>query len=246
MRTLALDVHARFAEVALHEEGEIRRVGQVATRDLPAFAESLAPEDHVVIESTSISWAIVDLIAKHAGRVTISNPMQTKAIAQAKVKTDKVDAKVLAQLGAADFLAEVWVPDQGTRALRRRCAQRQALVRERTAHRVRIHAILQRNLVEAAGHRCLRQEGPAPARGRPAARARARAGRRGPAPARRHRGGDRRGRAPARARGACLDRRAAAHDDPRRRSDDRARPGGGNRRRGALSLAPPPGRLPGA
>jgi transposase len=148
MRTLALDVHARFAEVALHEEGEIRRVGQVATRDLPAFAESLAPEDHVVIESTSISWAIVDLIAKHAGRVTISNPMQTKAIAQAKVKTDKVDAKVLAQLGAADFLAEVWVPDQGTRALRRRCAQRQALVRERTAHRVRIHAILQRNLVE--------------------------------------------------------------------------------------------------
>ncbi len=104
MRTLALDVHARFAEVALHEDAEVRRVGQVATKDLPAFAESLGPEDHVVIESTSISWAIVDLVAQHAGRLTISNPMQTKAIAQAKVKTDKVDAKVLAQLGAADFL----------------------------------------------------------------------------------------------------------------------------------------------
>ncbi len=101
-----------------------------------------------MIESTSISWAIVDLIAQHAGRVTISNPMQTKAIAQAKVKTDKVDAKVLAQLGAADFLAEVWVPDRETRALRRRCAHRQALVRQRTAHRVRVHAILQRSLVE--------------------------------------------------------------------------------------------------
>ncbi len=148
MRTLALDVHARFAEVALHENGEVRRVGRIATKDLPAFAESLATEDHVVIESTSISWAIVDLIAQHAGRVTISNPMQTKAIAQAKVKTDKVDAKVLAQLGAADFLAEVWVPDRDTRALRRRCAHRQALVRQRTAQRVRVHAILQRNLLE--------------------------------------------------------------------------------------------------
>lgn len=150
MRTLALDVHARFAEVAVNEDGELRRIGRIATKDLPAFAGSLSPEDHVVLESTSISWAIVDLIAKHAGRVTISNPMQTKAIAQAKVKTDKVDAKVLAQLGAADFLAEVWVPDRETRALRRRCAHRQALVRERTAHRVRVHAILQRNLVELA------------------------------------------------------------------------------------------------
>ena len=150
MRTLALDVHARFAEVAINEEGEVRQAGRVATKDLPAFAQSLSSDDHVVLESTSISWAIVELITKHAGRVTISNPMQTKAIAQAKAKTDKVDAKVLAQLGAADFLAEVWVPDRATRALRRRCAHRQALVRERTAHRVRVHAILQRNLVELA------------------------------------------------------------------------------------------------
>jgi hypothetical protein len=42
--------------------------------------------------------------------------MRTKAIASAKVKTDKVDAKALAQLGAADFVAEVWVPDVPTRA----------------------------------------------------------------------------------------------------------------------------------
>jgi hypothetical protein len=52
-----------------------------------------------VLESTSMTWAIAELLAEHAGRVTVSNPMRTRAIASAKVKTDKIDAKVLAQLG---------------------------------------------------------------------------------------------------------------------------------------------------
>jgi transposase len=148
MRTVALDVHKRFAEVAVHEEGEVRRLGRVETKDLRRFAESLGPEDQVVMESTSVSWAIAELLAGHAGRVTISNPMQTKAIASAKVKTDKVDAKVLAKLGAADFLPEVWTPDGGTRALRRRLAHRSSLVCQRTRLRNQVHAVLARNLVE--------------------------------------------------------------------------------------------------
>ena len=147
MRTLGLDVHKTFIEVALHEAGSVSRVGRVAIKDLSVFAESLAPTDHVVLESTSVSWAIVDVLAKHAGRVTVSNPMKTKAIASAKVKTDKVDARVLAQLGAADFVAEVWVPDGETRALRRRVAHRAGLVRQRTALRNQIHGVLARNLV---------------------------------------------------------------------------------------------------
>lgn len=147
MRTVALDVHKRFAEVAVHEDGEVQRVGRIKTEDLEAFAQSLGPEDHVVLESTSMTWAIAELLAAHAGRVTVSNPMQTKAIACAKVKTDKVDAKVLAQLGAADFLPEVWAPDAKTRALRRRIAHRATLVRGRTRLRNQIHAVLARNLI---------------------------------------------------------------------------------------------------
>ena len=147
MRTFALDVHKNFSEVAVHEGGQVRRVGRFETRDLRAFAAALEPTDHVVLESTSVSWAIVDLLAEHAGKITMSNPMQTKAIAQAKVGTDKVDAKVLAKLGAADFVAEVWVPDTETRALRRRVAHRASLVRQRTALRNQVHAILARNLL---------------------------------------------------------------------------------------------------
>ena len=51
VRTVALDVHKRFAEVAVHEDGVVRRLGRVETRDLQAFAETLGPDDHVVLES---------------------------------------------------------------------------------------------------------------------------------------------------------------------------------------------------
>jgi transposase len=148
VRTVALDVHKRFAEVAVHEDGVVRRLGRVETRELEVFAESLGPDDHVVLESTAFTWAIAELLGRHAGRVTVSNPMQTKAIASAKVKTDKVDARVLAQLAAADFLPAVWAPDPATRALRRRVAHRASLVRQRTRLRNQVHAVLARNLLE--------------------------------------------------------------------------------------------------
>jgi transposase len=111
VRTVALDVHKRFAEVAIHENGALRRLGRIETGQLGLFAQSLGPGDHVVLESTAaMTWAIAELLAEHAGRVTVSNPMRTRAIASAKVKTDKIDAKLLARLGAADFLPEVWAP----------------------------------------------------------------------------------------------------------------------------------------
>ena len=46
--------------------------------------------------------------------MVVSNPRKTRAIAEAKAKTDKVDARILAQLLAADFLAETWVADDQT------------------------------------------------------------------------------------------------------------------------------------
>jgi transposase len=51
MRTVALDVHKRFAEIAVHEDGGLRGLGRIETSQLRAFADSLGPEDHVVLES---------------------------------------------------------------------------------------------------------------------------------------------------------------------------------------------------
>src|SRR5215207_1064243 len=148
-RCFGLDVHREFAQVAIWQDGQVRQAGQVAAtpEGLRLFADSLAPTDEVAIEATCNTHAIAKLLEPRVARVVISNPQKTRAIAEAKVKTDKVDAAVLAQLLAADYLPAVWLADDATHALRRQVARRAHIVRQRTRLKNQVQAILHRNLV---------------------------------------------------------------------------------------------------
>src|SRR3954453_10433902 len=148
-RCFGLDVHREFMQVAIWQDGLVRQAGQVPTTPeaLQMFADSLAPTDEVALEATGNTHAIVRLLEGRVARVVVSNPMKTRAIAEAKVKTDKVDAAILAQLLAADYLPAVWVADEATQALRREVARRAHLVRQRTRLKNQVQAILHRNLV---------------------------------------------------------------------------------------------------
>ena len=79
----------------------------------------------------------VRVLEPYVAQVIVANPMQVKAIAHARIKTDKIDAGVLAQLQASGFLPEVWVPDAATERLRRLVARRNQVVRHRTRVRTR-------------------------------------------------------------------------------------------------------------
>jgi len=70
------------------------------------------------------------------------HPLQCKAIASARLKNDKVDAAILAQLLRADLLPEAWIAPPPVRELRALVRHRIQLVRLRTLLRNRIHAIL--------------------------------------------------------------------------------------------------------
>src|SRR5829696_6933353 len=148
-RCIGLDVHREFAQVAIWQGGLVTQAGRFPTtpEGVRAFAEDLGPADEVALEATGNTWAIATLLASRAGRVVVSNPAKTRAIAEAKVKTDKVDAEILAQLLAADYLPAVWRPDPATAALRRQVLRRAHLVRQRTRLKNQVHAILHRNLV---------------------------------------------------------------------------------------------------
>src|SRR4051812_1331626 len=113
-------------------------------RGLRRFADSLAPSDEVTLEATCNTHAIAKLLAGRVARVVISNPQKTRAIAEAKVKTDKVDAAVLAELLACDYLPSVWLADDQTHALRRQVARRAHIVRQRTRLKNQVQAILSR------------------------------------------------------------------------------------------------------
>ena len=85
-------------------------------------------------------------------RVIVANPLQVKAIAHAQVKTDKIDAGVLASLRAANFLPEVWLPDADTERMRRLVARRNQVVRHRTRIKNEVHAILHAHLIPPCPH----------------------------------------------------------------------------------------------
>jgi transposase len=148
MRSIALDVHRDFCEVAIKEGGEVRSAGRIKTsaEELELFAQSLAPTDQVALEASGPALRIARLLEPHVSRVVIANTRKVRAIAEAKVKTDKVDARTLCELLAAGYLPEVFGPDEEIRALRRRLARRAALVRQRTRAKNELHAVLARNL----------------------------------------------------------------------------------------------------
>jgi transposase len=121
--------------------------GRVLTTSaaLELFARSLAPTDRVALEVTGNAAEIARIIRPHVADVVVVSPHDT-AIGRARAKTDRLDARTLAKLLAAGELDAVWMPDEDTRAMRRRLSQRSQLVRSRTRAKNEIHAVLIRRL----------------------------------------------------------------------------------------------------
>ena len=116
-----LDVHKNFIQICrLDEQGRNRCDFRIAADHdaIALFAQGLSENDAVVLEATFHSWAIWSLLQGHGARVVVANSMQVKAIAHARIKTDKVDAHILAQLLRADFIPEVAMPEDKTWELR--------------------------------------------------------------------------------------------------------------------------------
>ena len=115
------------------------------------LAAELREGDVVALEVTTNSTSIARLLRDNSkARIIISNPIKTRVIAEAKIKTDKIDARVLGELARAEYLPEVWLPDEDTESLRQFISDRISLVRRRTESKNTVHSVLHRNLVSQA------------------------------------------------------------------------------------------------
>jgi hypothetical protein len=93
------------------------------------------------MESTGNLWLrIYESLEDH--NVSLANPLKTKAISESRIKHDRLDASVLAELAMADLVSECYVPDRNTRDVRDLVQHRIELVKDRTRHKNRIHSIL--------------------------------------------------------------------------------------------------------
>jgi transposase len=146
-RSIGLDVHRDFCEVAIAEDGSVRSAGRVETTPeaLELFARSLGADDRVALEVTGGAWEVARILGPHVEGVIVVSPDDT-GIRQARAKTDRLDARTLAKLLAAGELDAVWMPDERCRVMRRRLARREQLLRARTRAKNEIHAVLVRRL----------------------------------------------------------------------------------------------------
>lgn len=153
-RIIGLDIHRTFAEAVVWQNGKLKRLGRVDMRRdlLAAFAATLSNSDVIVVEATGNASAVAAVLAPHVERVVIANPKQVRVIAYAKIKTDIIDAGVLAQLYATGFLPEVWVADEATQALRRQVTRRNQIVRQRSRLKNIIQSILHAHLIPPCPH----------------------------------------------------------------------------------------------
>jgi len=147
-RYIAFDIHKHYAVVAaVDREGQVLlKPRKVTNEQLLDWATAhLFAEDMVVIESTSNAWHVYDLLAPLVAEVKVANPIRIKQIAEARTKTDKRDALILARLLAANLIPEVWVPPVHVRELRQLVSQRRRLVEMHTKVVNRMHSVSHRH-----------------------------------------------------------------------------------------------------
>lgn len=151
LRFVGCDVHKRTAVFTiLLQDGTLLATYSVpVTREaLKTFAQrQLSSGDRLAMEATTNTWAVAGVLRPFVKEIVIGNPLKVRAIAEAKIKTDKVDSRVLAELLRCEYLPVVWQPDPETQRLRRLTHRRAALVSDRTRLKNRLHAILHHTLV---------------------------------------------------------------------------------------------------
>lgn len=142
---VGIDYHTKFAVATrMDKDGVILGEEKITnTKDaLRGYLSQLPAESKVVLEATNNWYAFVEWTHDLPIKVTLAHPSKTKAIASARIKTDTIDSKILADLLRSNFIAESYLAPQKIRDVRELVRYRTTLVRIRTQFITRIHSVL--------------------------------------------------------------------------------------------------------
>jgi transposase len=142
---VGIDVHRKRSQVAVVTgDGKVQ-----VNRNVVNGAEPVLkligglPAGTPVASGAAYGWGwLVELLEDNGSGPHLVHPLRCKAIASARLKNDKVDAAILAQLLRADLLPEAWIAPKPVRQLRAQLRHRASLVRLGTQLRNRIHAVV--------------------------------------------------------------------------------------------------------
>jgi transposase len=144
-----VDYHKSFSYLTtMNDKGEI--IGQKklpSNGEIVDFLKEFDEEMKVAIEATPSWYWLYDCLEDQGFEVKLSHPLKTKAIAYAKVKTDKVDSATLAHLLRSNLLPLSYVPEKPVRLNRELLRYRASLVRIQSEVKNKIHTVLAKNNV---------------------------------------------------------------------------------------------------
>jgi transposase len=119
---VGLDVHRKLV-VATAVDPLGKRVRQSSfgpdPNELTEFLGRLPKPVKVVLESCSVWERYYETAVSTGATVVLSHPRTTRLIAEASIKTDKVDSAALARLLRLDSIPLAYVPPPNIRALRK-------------------------------------------------------------------------------------------------------------------------------
>lgn len=150
---VGIDVHKRFCYATMLDEHGNKMDEYKFQNNEDSFdelIEKIGENSKVVVEASSVSIPLYDYLDEGGFDVMVAHPLKTKAIADAKIKTDKIDSKILADLLRADLIPESYMPNKDVRDMRALVSHRVSMVRQRTALKNRIHAVLAKEGIQSS------------------------------------------------------------------------------------------------
>ena len=148
-RYVGIDVGKQKCAVAImDQEGFVidEFVFENSYEGIEQMAHKLSMDDKVVMESTANYWLnLYNILDRKHIEVVLANPLKTKAIAWAKIKSDEIDARMLAHLLRSNLVAESYVLPEDLREIRALIKHRLSLVRIRASVKNKVHALIDRN-----------------------------------------------------------------------------------------------------
>lgn len=173
MNYVGIDIHKRYSVLSAQDERGRRlresRIDGNSSAGFVQFFQSLEGPSKAVLEACW-NWGLThDLLEEieQVEEVVLAHPLKTRLIADAQIKTDRMDAHALGTLLRGNLVARAHIPGKATRARKNLLRQRLYWARLRTILRNRLHALLDRqrglelpqcsDLFGAKGLGCLRR-----------------------------------------------------------------------------------------
>ncbi len=141
---LGIDLHLKRTYMVLMDaKGEIIDKGRISNQEITKYLQEKVPQETYAVLEATRNWPFMyDLLNEHVQKVDLVHSKGVRAIANAAVKTDQIDATTLAHLARMNYIPKAYAASKEMRDLRQLLRHRGWMVNQRSKAKNRIHATL--------------------------------------------------------------------------------------------------------